>query len=282
MVRVIKAGFYSTVQDFGRVGFQHFGVPYSGVMDSKSASIANAILGNDKHAAVIEMTMIGATLQFNGSTNICVSGADMSPKVNSIPIKLHKNITVKAGDILSFGKLNHGFRCYVAVSGGFKTEVVMGSRSMYKGITETFKLHENDILPIVKATENNKKHAAVKVNIDHFTSKTIDVFKGPEFDALLKEQQEALFSKTFTISKENNRMAYQLKEALDNDLKSIITSPVPPGTVQLTPSGKLIVLMRDSQTTGGYPRILQLNGTSINTLSQKFTGHELAFNLVKY
>ncbi|WP_341215470.1 biotin-dependent carboxyltransferase family protein [uncultured Wocania sp.] len=282
MIKVIKSGFFSTIQDFGRMGFQQYGVPYSGVMDYNSASIANAILGNDKKAAVIEMTMVGATLQFNGDTNICISGADMSPNINSNRIKLHKNIAVKAGDVLSFGKLNYGFRCYLAVSGGFKTEVVMGSKSMYKGITNPFLLNKNDELPILYSTINNRKHASIKVNRNHFISKKIEVFKGPEFEYLSIEQQEKFFSKIFKISKENNRMAYQLEDTLKNKLEPIITSSVLPGTVQLTPSGKLIILMRDCQTTGGYPRILQLKETSINILSQKFTGQNITFKLVEY
>ena len=75
-------------------------------------------------------------------------------------------------------------------------------------------------------------------------------------------------------------MAYQLKEPLENELTSIITSLVLPGTVQLTPSGKLIILMRDCQTTGGYPRILQLSEDSINRLAQKFTGDKINFILI--
>ena len=88
-------------------------------------------------------------------------------------------------------------------------------------------------------------------------------------------------SKSFTISKENNRMAYQLEETLENDLKPIITSLVMPGTVQLTPSGKLIALMRDCQTTGGYPRVLQFSEKSICILSQKSTGNKVKFRLTE-
>ncbi len=281
MVKVIKPGFFSTIQDFGRMGCQHYGVPYSGVMDSYSASIANAILGNNKNAAVIEMTMTGATLQFNCDTIICISGADMSPQLNSNKIKPHKSIPVKTGDVLSFGKLNYGFRSYLAVSGGFNTEVIMDSRSMYRDITSKLVLSKNYELPISNFILNNIKHASIKVNTSHFTSKQIEVFKGPEFDLLSVEQQEKLFSTAFTISKENNRMAYQFNETLVNDLPSIITSSVLPGTIQLTPSGKLIILMKDCQTTGGYPRVLQLKETSINILSQKFTGQNITFKLVK-
>ncbi len=282
MVRVIKPGFFSTIQDIGRIGYQHYGVPYSGVMDAYSASIANAILGNKKHAAVIEMSMTGATLEFKSDTNICISGADMSPQLNSVQIKRYKSIPVKANDVLLFGKTNFGFRSYLAVQGGFDTEIIMNSRSMYGGITNKHVLCKNDELPIPNLAPNNIKHARIKVKTDHFITKYIEVFKGPEFDLLSFEQQEKLFSLPYTITKENNRMAYQLKETLENNLPSIITSSVLPGTVQLTPSGKLIILMRDCQITGGYPRVLQLKEASINVLAQKFTNQSIVFKRHKY
>ena len=86
--------------------------------------------------------------------------------------------------------------------------------------------------------------------------------------------------KAKTISNDNNRMAFQLKENLKNELKPIITSLVMQGTVQLTPSGKIIILMRDNQTCGGYPRILQLTENAINRLSQKHMNNNIHFELV--
>lgn len=281
MVKVIKAGLYSTIQDSGRFGYQNYGVPYSGFMDVYSASMANVLLGNDEHAAVIEMTMTGPTLKFSCDSSICISGADISPKLNENRIKLNKPIPVKSGDIVSFGKLVFGFRGYLAVLGGFKTEKAMNSYSMYQGITKQSMLLKNDDLLIDTSLKDfDKKHASIKVSKTHFITEHIEVFKGPEFQKLSKEQQDLLFSKYFTISKENNRMAYQLAESLDNNLQPIITSLVLPGTVQLTPSGKLIVLMRDCQTTGGYPRVLQLKEASINILAQKFTGDAIHFSLI--
>mgnify|MGYP002630491746 CR=1 FL=1 len=280
MIKVLNPGFYSTIQDSGRKGFQQYGVPYSGVMDAYSAALANHILGNDENAAVIEMTMTGAKLQFHCVTNICISGADMTPTLNGIQIQLNKSIKIQSEDVLSFGKLNKGFRCYLAVLGGFKTEGVMNSQSMYKGITTQFKISKNDELKI--DTNNlfiDSKNASIKVNNEHFFTNKIDVFKGPEFEFLSENQQEFLLQNEFTISKDNNRMAYQLLELLENTLEPIITSAVLPGTIQLTPSGKLIVLMRDSQTTGGYPRVLQLSEASINVLAQKFTGASITFIL---
>tara|TARA_R110000868_G_scaffold327789_4_gene588696 strand:+ start:164 stop:1018 length:855 start_codon:yes stop_codon:yes gene_type:complete len=280
MVKVLKPGFYSTIQDLGRFGFQEFGVPYSGVMDIKATAMANALLGNDENDAVLEMTMTGATLQFEIHTCIALSGADLSAKLNEKPIQLNKMILVKPNDILSFGKLNHGFRCYLAVFGGFRTETVMKSRSMNQNITKQIMLQKNDELKISNSiTSNLKHHASIKFEASYIELSDIKVFKGPEFEFLTKSQQNELFSKSFTISKDNNRMAYQLEEAFQNDLKPIITSAVLPGTVQLTPSGKLIVLMRDCQTTGGYPRVLQLKESSIDVLGQKFTGKTINFKL---
>lgn len=280
MVKVLHPGFYSTIQDFGRLGFQEFGVPYSGVMDKKAAAFANTLLGNRNDEAVLEMTMTGAKLLFETESYIAICGADMSPKLNNETIPLNRMIRVKANDIISFGKLNTGIRCYLATLNGFKTETVMKSKSMYQNVTEQFMIYKNDKLKISqKHVALNKQHASIRFDSSYIHSNIIEVYKGPEFENLSKNLQNQLFSKPFRISKDNNRMAYQLEETFQNDLKPIITSAVLPGTVQLTPSGKLIVLMRDCQTTGGYPRVLQLNASSINVLAQKFTGNSINFKL---
>ena len=283
MIRVLKSGFYTSVQDLGRMYFQEYGVPYSGVMDQYAARVANALLGNEENCAVMEITMTGPRLLFEHDTNICISGADMSPMLNNKFIKTNRSISIAAGDVLSFGGLKYGFRCYLAVLGGFKTESVLRSQSMYKGITNRFVIKKEDVLSFSNELKLlGKKNASLKISQSHFNSKQIEVFEGPEFNQLSKSQQTLLFSKSFTISKDNSRMAYQLEELLENDLKPILTSAVLPGTVQLTPSGKLIVLMRDSQTTGGYPRVLQLKESAINKIAQKFTGHVINFELLKY
>ncbi|GAA4970274.1 biotin-dependent carboxyltransferase family protein [Algibacter aquimarinus] len=280
MVKVLSPGFYSTIQDIGRFGYQEYGVPYSGVMDLNATTLVNMLLGNDKNDSVVEMTMTGAKLQFSIKTAIVISGADMSPMINGNSIQLNKIVAINPNDILSFGKLNTGFRSYLGVLGGFNTETVMHSKSMYKSITKSFMLAANDKLQITEVLSNhNKKHASIRFDTSYVSSKDLVVFKGPEFDMLSNEQQKALFNKSYTISKNNNRMAYQIEEVVQNNLKPIITSAVLPGTVQLTPSGKLIVLMRDCQTTGGYPRVLQLEKSSISILAQKFTSKTIQFKL---
>lgn len=282
MVEVVKTGFYDSIQDFGRIGYQEYGVPYSGVMDRYAASLANSLLGNKVDAAVMEITMTGPTLKFHCNAAICVSGANISPSLDENKMEINQVVQIKKNEVLSFGKLLYGFRCYLAVSGGFNTENIMQSFSMYKGITSQFRLNKRDILPISETTVFNVKHASIRVDDSYLNTNIIQVFKGPEFSKLSENQKELLLSKKFTISKNNSRMAYQLAQPFENKIESILTSLVLPGTVQLTPAGKLIILMRDCQTTGGYPRVLQLKETSIDVLAQKFTGQTVQFQLVNY
>ena len=281
MVKVVNPGFYTTVQDFGRFGYQDYGVPVSGAMDHYSAQFANALLNNDEKDAVLEITMTGPTLEFHNHTSICISGADMSPELNDLSIKLNAAIVVKPNDILSFGKLKDGFRSYLAVAGGFQSEIMLNSRSMYRNVTSKFKIEANDELTVNEMVPKvSDKHALLKFNSEMFAFNSIEVFKGPEFELLSSAQQERLFNQEFTISNLYDRMAYQLEEPFKNNLEPIITSLVLPGTVQLTPSGNLIVLMRDCQTTGGYPRVLQLKESSMNCLAQKFKGNSIQFRLL--
>lgn len=282
MIKVLKAGFYSSIQDFGRYGYQEFGVPFSGVMDRKAAAFANSLVGNSEDEAVLEMTMLGASLQFSVNTYIAFSGAQMDAKLNGVGAMNNSLIAINPGDILSFGKLKLGFRCYLAVLGGFNTETVMKSKSMYPNITKASRLLKNDELAInASSLENQNTYSRIRYDESYMNSSTLEVYGGPEFKNLTDTQQNELLSTCFTISNNNSRMGYQLNENLQNDLMAIITGPVIPGTVQLTPSGKLIVLMRDCQTTGGYPRVLQLSETAINSLSQKYTGQAISFKLSK-
>lgn len=278
MLKVIKSGFFTTVQDIGRFRFRTYGVPVSGAMDAYSSQFANALLGNDKSAAVIEITMTGPKIQFLEPTLIAISGADLSPKLNEIPVQMHAMVQVQRNDILSFGQLKKGYRAYLAIKDGFKCEKVLESRSMYEPITVSSRILEGSTLdykPYKKYVKQANAH--VKYEYSTLENTVLKVHKGPEFEKLALHLQGDLFNTKFSISKLNNRMAYQLEPNLEHNLKPILTSPVLPGTVQLTPSGQLIVLMRDCQTTGGYPRVLQLTEGAINQLSQKRTSEIIRF-----
>jgi len=281
MIKVLSAGFFTSVQDEGRFGYGKFGVPISGAMDKYSAKLANHILSNEDNDALLEITLGTCKLLFNEQTIISITGADFSPKINNQKVLLNSTIKIQQGDVLTFNKPTFGVRCYLAVKGGFQTEAVLKSRSFYSGITPQNRLKKKDELPYKPYDISLMKSlSSVKVQATIFKCITIEVYTGPEYN-LLNALQKEQFSKTlFTISKENSRMGYRLQEHIENDLGSLLTSAVLPGTVQLTPSGKLIILMRDCQITGGYPRILQLTESSINNLAQKTTGDTLTFKIV--
>jgi biotin-dependent carboxylase-like uncharacterized protein len=278
MIELLKAGLYDSIQDLGRFSLQQFGVPFSGAMDQYSAKLGNLILGNHHDAAVLEWTLLGPNLKCHSNALICVTGAICDLKINKHAVKQNMALRIQAGDTLTFGAAQKGCRGYLAVLGGFQTELVMGSRSQYANITAEFRLKKGTRLPIKEQTlPKLLQKASVKTPTAHFDTKLIEVFKGPEYDALSETQQRALTSKTFTVSKDSNRMAYQFNERFENELEPIITSLVLPGSVQLTPSGQLVILMRDCQTTGGYPRVLQLSEQAIDRLAQKNFGAEFRF-----
>jgi len=270
MLKILQPGLYTSIQDTGRFGYRNIGVPMSGCMDSISGGFANALLNNDKNDAVMEITMVGPKLAFMASANIVITGAEMCAELNNNPILNYKVYPVQNGDILSFGKLKKGIRCYLSVSGGFQSEMILKSRSFYAGITSQGFFKKNDLLSF-KHQEINNKHpkAAINTKIPFYDTNAIEVFKGPELELFSSRELRKILSTTFTVSNDNNRMGYRMEEEVVKHTKSIITSPVLPGTVQLLPSGKLIILMKDAQTTGGYPRIFQLTEKSIAILAQK-------------
>lgn len=280
MITILNPGIYSTIQDLGRTGFAHIGVPISGVMDSYSAKIGNQILNNNLNDALIEITLGGFKAQFEKETQISITGADFTPMINGEKVIMNSIVNVKKGAVLSFGKRVFGSRTYVAIFGGIQSQEILKSKSLYNGIFLNFRLRKGDVISY-KSLDllDDVKFSKIKIDKDHFCSDIINCSKGSEYYLLSKEQQKKLTNTMFTISNDNNRVGYRLEESLENNLKSILTSGVLPGTVQLTPSGKLIVLMRDCQVTGGYPRVLQVTEEGLNRLAQKTTNDKIKFVL---
>ncbi len=281
-MQVLQPGLFSSIQDYGRFGNMKYGVPLSGVMDRYAARMANLILRNNANDAVLEITMMGPKLKFSKSTKIAITGAHLSAKINDEEIENNTIIEISVGDILSFGRRIFGCRAYLSISGGFSTEEVFGSRSWYENITKDAKLEKGMEISYKEDAANKvETNAGLKFRENYLKTSNIEAYKGPEFDFLSDKQKDRLESLDFTIDQNNSRMAIQLQEQLENDLDPIITGPVLPGTVQLTPSGKLLVLMKDCQTTGGYPRVLQLSENGINTIAQKLTNEKVRFSLTK-
>ena len=281
MIKVLKPGIHTTIQDLGRFGYRNQGVPVSGNMDSISAGFANALLNNNANDAMLEITLSGPKLLFTDATNIVLTGAEMSPQLNGEPIRNYRVYKVIEGDVLSFGELKRGLRSYLAVHGGFDSKTVLNSKSFYEDITSQWCLKKNDVLSLKSGINEIENHESNIKNISAFYETDIlEVYEGPDFELFTTGEQEKILSGSYTVSKDNNRMGYQLEEISIEHTKSIITSPVLPGTIQLTPAGKLIILLKDAQTTGGYPRVLQLTEKSISILAQKNVGDKLNFDLV--
>ncbi len=278
MVNLLSSGLYTSLQDLGRFGYRIIGVPWSGAMDRGSMKMVNSLVGNSAGSTVMEFTAAGPSLHFAQKTTIAISGGAFKPELNGESVPLNKAIKVPADSTLHLGKADSGVRGYLSVKGGFISEEIMGSSSFYHGITKKATLKKGDSLNFSTEKNSSLETITSAQKID-FSSSVIEVFKGPEYIFLSDSIQEQLERLTFTIGADSNRMAYLLEYDDAFYAEEILTAPVQPGTVQLTPSGKLLVLMRDSQTTGGYSRILQLTENAIDILSQKRAGEEVTFKI---
>ena len=276
MIKVIQPGLFTTIQDGGRHGYRNIGIPTSGFMDQESAWAANKIVDNDREESLIEITLKGPTLLFNNNCTISITGGDFNPLINGMPIKMYESINVKLGDTLKINNTKNGARCYLAISGGIDVKSIFGSKSFLSNITESYYLRKGDE---IKISDNSNNKILKKNKLKFKLNRSMDVFKGPEFDLLSMKVKNILFENEFTI-RSNSRMAYNLDEKAQIGIKSIISSPVMPGSVQLTPSGKMIILHRDCQTIGGYPRILQLDTNSLNNLSKLKSNDKIKFSLI--
>ncbi len=130
-LHVVKPGALSTLQDAGRFGFQRFGVIASGAMDEWAHRVANLLAGNDADEASLEITLLGPSIEFKDAALVCISGADLSPRIAGRALPMNRPVLVRAGCRLDFGERRFGCRAYLAVHGGFAVEPVMGSRSTY-------------------------------------------------------------------------------------------------------------------------------------------------------
>ena len=283
-ITIVKAGIYSTIQDEGRNGYAHIGVPQSGAIDKKAMRLANTLLNNPSHTAVLEYTLIGPVIQFNTTSFFVLSGGTVHAQLEEQDINPYQVYKATAGQLLKIGSIHNGSRGYLAISGGIRTAEYLGSRSFFYPVSPFEKLKAGDVLPIGDTTYNDT--IGSRINAKQFTHITnqetvaIEVYPAPEFKKLNATQRKKLESQTFTLSKYWNRMAIQLQEAINNTIPSIPTGPVLPGIIQLTPAGTLIILMADCQVTGGYPRIMQLSDSGMECISQLKQGDTIKFKLV--
>ena len=285
MIQVKKPGFFSTIQDAGRVGFQQYGVIVSGVMDEIAYRIGNALL-KQENAAAIEMTLVGGTFEFTKPTTIALTGGEMNATLNRNDIVMNKAMAIQAGDVLVCGAIRKGVRSYLCIKGGIDVPVVMGSRSTYlKAGIGGYKgraLKVGDELPYIGGEASIQ---AGQVNaVAFYKDGPIRILKGTEWDRFSKDVQQAFLENSFEISLEADRMGYRIlpkKESIQIDAPiQLISEAVTFGTIQMPPNGEPIILMADRQTTGGYPKIGQVIAADLHRLAQLGPKQEFDFQVV--
>lgn len=291
-LRIIKAGILDTIQDAGRFGFQHLGINPSGAMDKYSMQVANLLVGNDPCEAVIEMHFPASVFLFTEPALIAIGGADFSASINGEPVPLlHPLLTCK-NDILHFHKPVKGARAYLSIAGGLGIEKWLNSFSTNLKAGAGGHLGRN----LQKEDEIKFRQPRTEQVTDNFTvlpwqadtnwvdetPNDIYVLQGNEWNRLTTDSKENFTMGAFMITQQSDRMGYRLNSIQLPSMtkEELVSSAVSFGTVQLLPDGKLIVLMADHQTTGGYPRIAHVITAHHSKLAQMKAGEKIHFQVV--
>jgi len=289
LFRVIKPGFFTTVQDLGRYGFQKYGVPVCGAMDKYAFVNANLLIGNHVNDACLEITLLGPELEVQNRSQIAVTGADFSITLNSDLVPMWQTFEVQKGDILAFaGTARSGCRAYLSVMGGFDLPLVLGSRSTYTrggfGGYEGRALKAEDLLKTFTPERFPKtKRITPSTLIPKYENPfTVNVVLGPQEDLFTAKGIETFLASTYTITPESDRMGYRLDgpSIERKNMGEIVTEALVQGAVQVPANGKPIVLMADAQTSGGYPKIAIVTTPSVSYLAQAKPNDKVRFNKI--
>jgi biotin-dependent carboxylase-like uncharacterized protein len=262
-------------------------MPVAGVMDRFAYNFANTMAGNQPGAAVLEMTLRGATFRFETDSYVSVCGANMQGMLNDRRIKPWSSFHIPAGSELSFGYAVSGCRAYLAVNGGMATSPVMGSRSTYAraaiGGHEGRALQPGDKLAI---GEGRKMPAGEKIISSRIlpcygNEIILRVIPGPQDDHFTAAGIETFFNSTYTVTSRNDRMGFTFEGPVIEHRSGpdIVSDAVYPGAVQVPGRGMPIVMMMDCQTTGGYPKIGTVIGADLCRLAQAKAGNKVYFTL---
>ncbi len=286
-IEVISPGLLTTVQDLGRLGYQRFGVPVSGAMDSSALQAGNALVGNPPDAAGLEITVAGPTLNFLTDALVAITGADLQPvlhrrNLDAWQAPLGMAIYVRAGSQLEFGGRRSGCRAYLAVAGGIAVPPIMNSASTY--LTGGFggyrgrALQAGDILSVGPARGHLPSLAGRSLAPEHRLSygdhPVVRVVLGPQDDYFTPEAIQTFLSQAYQISTTSDRMGLRLQgpPLAHKGAQEIISSGIPLGAVQVPPDAQPIVLMADRQSVGGYPLIATIIRSDIPLLAQCLPG----------
>lgn len=287
-ITVLNPGLLTTVQDMGRVGYQQFGVSVSGVIDPRSATIANILVGNPDGEAVLECTMMGPHLQFNQTNCIAITGGDLGATLDGQPIAAYRAIKVEAGQVLRFTAPRTGCRAFIAFAGGLDIPEVMGSRSTYMkakiGGLNGRKLEKGDEIKF-RAPRAELKNMNFRSMSPEFVPRkeyTVRVILGPQDDYFTDAGIQTFLSKTYTVTQEFDRMGCRLEGDViaHKEGGDIISDGIAFGAIQVPSSGKPIIMLSDRQTTGGYTKIANVISMDFRILAQLKAGDKVRFEKV--
>lgn len=308
-IEVIRPGLLSTVQDEGRKGFRRYGIHPGGVMDTFAARAANALVGNSRDAAVLEMTMTGPELRFHETRLISLCGTDLTATVDGLPVPLWRPVALLAGSVLRFGRCRSGLRAYMAISGGIDVPEIMGSRSTdlktgFGGLKGRA-LKVGDRLSAgeasceaqealhglsVEAGKNNRRMHAPAWYLSrrewpaYHAEPVIRVMPGTDNTAFDEDSLERFHKERYVISPQSDRMGYRLEGAKLELVQPMdrMSEAVTYGTIQVPADGQPIILMADHQTIGGYPVIAQVARVDLPVLAQARPGARVTFERITY
>ena len=288
---VTRAGFLTSVQDLGRTGLRQFGVSTSGALDSFALRVANLLVGNDEGAAGLEITLGGLQLRFEDERIVAWCGGEFDVQIGSRALPAGHVAHLQAGDELKFGLAQIGCRCWLAISGGIDVPVVLGSRSTDLranfGGFEGRALRDGDQLSL---GEFRQSETAAAAGISSWTAPhdwaspasrhpSLRFIRGVDWNRFNDVTIQRFTQHEFTVSPDSDRMGVrfdgsELKREVETDL---ISEAVAPGTIQVPPSGKPILLLGDCQTIGGYPKIGHVITVDLGIAAQLRAGDGVRF-----
>jgi antagonist of KipI len=290
---VTRAGFLTSVQDLGRTGFRQFGVSTSGALDSFALRVANLLVGNDEGAAGLEITLGGLQLRFEDERIVAWCGGEFDVQIGSRVLPAGHVANLQSADELRFGHAQIGCRCWLAISGGIDVPVVLGSRSTdlranFGGL-EGRTLRDGDVLPLrtwpgspPPATDISSwggPHDWVSPAKRYPALRFVRGFDWFRFNDVTIQR---FTNQEFAVSPDSDRMGVRLDgpELKREDEADLISEAVAPGTIQVPPSGKPILLLGDCQTIGGYPKIAHVITVDLGIAAQLRAGDRVRFSEV--
>jgi biotin-dependent carboxylase-like uncharacterized protein len=275
MLKILRPGLQTTIQDAGRFGWYHIGMPPSGAMDQFSFRAGNLLTGNHEGAAALETTFQGPDLEAAADVTVAVTGAPLDLRLNGEPVPMWVALALKAGDKLQCGQALAGVRSYICVAGGIDVPELLGSRSTYLlgrfGGIGGRAAAAQDVLRICEP-----RHSAAELTGRRLDPRLLPSF--PEVAELrilmglcsyrLTEESIAQFLSTpWEVSTEADRIGYRIHGAgfqfrdreppfgAGSDPSNVVDVGYPVGSIQVPGGKEGILLMRDAVTGGGYATI---------------------------